>query len=159
VQVAVPVAAELDDATRTTTSRTTVTRRWQREEDLSPVSCVGNALWIVAAGGGVIAFVYLFLGLMLVCTVVLAPFGLQLIKLGRFALAPFGKHVDGLCNSNRALKPMDAVPLLLNALWFPVGLLLVLFHLLCGLACACTCYGIIVSFPSRPCRDRRASKF
>jgi uncharacterized membrane protein YccF (DUF307 family) len=157
--VSVPVAAELDDATRTTTTRTTVTRRWQREEDMSPVSLAGNALWIVAGGGGVIAFVYLFTGLVLVCTVALAPFGLQLVKLGRLALAPFGKHVRGLCNSDRALEPMDAGALVLNALWFPIGLLLMLFHLLCGLACACTCYGIIVRSRSRPCRGRRPSWF
>ena len=53
---------------------------------------LGNIIWFIF-GGFVLAIGYFILGLLLCATIVGIPFGLQVFKLARLALAPFGKEV------------------------------------------------------------------
>ena len=56
---------------------------------------LGNILWLVL-GGLLIALIYYFVGLLMCITIIGIPFGIQLFKLGTYALWPFGKElVDG----------------------------------------------------------------
>jgi len=137
----VPVAAEFVPSFMTTSEHTVIFRKI--DDTRVVVSWFGNMLWIWFAGGFVISAVYAIFGVLLLCTVLLAPFGLQLLKIAQFALFPFGKEVetcscDGSCSS--------CVAVALNLVWLPIGIVLVLFHLLAGILCACTCYGIIFTF-------------
>lgn len=56
------------------------------------MSTLGNILWFVL-GGFLVAFLYVIAGLALCITIIGIPFGLQLMKIGLLALAPFGKDV------------------------------------------------------------------
>ena len=56
------------------------------------MSLFGNILWFVL-GGVLIAFLYFAAGLVMCITIIGIPFGVQLMKIGLLALAPFGKEV------------------------------------------------------------------
>ncbi len=55
-------------------------------------SCLANGLWLVF-GGAEMALGYLFLGAIWCVTVVGAPFGVQLFKMAKLSLLPFGAEV------------------------------------------------------------------
>ena len=52
----------------------------------------GNILWFLL-GGLIVALMYFAAGLLMCITIIGAPFGVQLFKLGALALFPFGKEV------------------------------------------------------------------
>ena len=56
------------------------------------MSTLGNILWFVL-GGFIVAMMYFAAGILLCITIIGIPFGVQLMKLGVLALAPFGKEV------------------------------------------------------------------
>ena len=53
---------------------------------------LGNILWLIL-GGLVIALIYYIVGLVLCITIIGIPFGVQLFKLGTYALWPFGHEL------------------------------------------------------------------
>ncbi len=53
---------------------------------------LGNIIWVLF-GGFVIALLYFVVGLVMCVTIVGIPFGVQLFKLGAFALWPFGREM------------------------------------------------------------------
>ncbi len=97
-----------------------------------------NILWIVF-GGLLLALQYWLGGLLLCLTIIGIPFGLQIIKLGSFALLPFGKELveeptEGLGGCLR---------LVLNVIWLlTFGLSLAITHLTAAIATAVTIIGI-----------------
>ena len=56
------------------------------------MNLIGNILWVVF-GGILLSLGYIFGGLLLCLTIVGIPFGVQIMKLGMFALWPFGGEV------------------------------------------------------------------
>jgi len=66
------------------------------------VSWLGNLFWLVFCGGLAVALVYYVIGLLFVCTIVLSPFGTQLLKLGSLALFPFGRKVVNVVADERS---------------------------------------------------------
>lgn len=56
------------------------------------MSTLGNILWFIL-GGFLVAFMYFVAGLLMCVTIIGIPFGVQLMKIGVLALAPFGKDV------------------------------------------------------------------
>jgi len=101
------------------------------------VSFIGNLLWIVLGGGILIALCYLIGGIVLCLTVVGIPFGVELFKLARLALAPFGKDVSTEGSASGLLQ------IAMNALWWVCGgLELALVHLLCAAVLAITVVGL-----------------
>jgi len=129
-------------APRVTTE--TRTRRFKtRRDERGAVSWLGNLLWIWFAGGAVIAVIYAILGLLLMATIVLFPFGLQLLKLAQLSLFPFGMSLESEWDEYRCSGIGNVIG---NILFLPIALVLVAFHIVAGLLCACTCYGIIFTF-------------
>ena len=53
------------------------------------MSFIGNILWFVL-GGFLISIYYFLMGLLFCITIIGIPFGVQLMKIGAFALNPFG---------------------------------------------------------------------
>ena len=53
---------------------------------------VGNILWLVL-GGVVMTVLYYLAGLLMCLTLIGIPFGVQLFKLGTYALWPFGHEL------------------------------------------------------------------
>ena len=102
---------------------------------------LGNLLWAVLGGGILIAFFY-FLGGILICfTIIGIPFGIQLFKLGSFALAPFGQTVHFDRTGEGCLS------LFFNILWILLGgIYITVIHLIFALLMAITIVGIPFAF-------------
>ena len=58
----------------------------------STLSMIANILWMIFSGIP-LALVALFNGLLLCCTIIGIPFGLQCFKSAKLALAPFGAKI------------------------------------------------------------------
>ena len=71
---------------------------------------IGNIIWVIF-GGLLISLGYLFGGLVLCLTIVGIPFGVQIMRLGMFALWPFGGDVKPQDNAGGCLS------ILMNVLW------------------------------------------
>lgn len=56
------------------------------------MSTLGNIVWFIL-GGFLVALIYFAIGILMCITIIGIPFGLQLMKIGRLALAPFGKDI------------------------------------------------------------------
>lgn len=57
------------------------------------VSCLANVIWLIVSGIP-LALEFAFFGTVLCITVVGIPFGMQMFKLAKLALMPFGAKVD-----------------------------------------------------------------
>ena len=100
------------------------------------MNIIGNVVWILF-GGLEIALEYILGGLVMCCTVIGIPFGLQLFKLGLFAFLPFGQTAVVSRDRNGCLC------LVMNVLWILVGgFWIALTHLAFGLLLCCTVVGI-----------------
>ncbi len=97
---------------------------------------LGNILWLVL-GGLLIAMIYYAVGLLMCITIIGIPFGVQLFKLGTYALWPFGHElVDGP-------NQPGCLSIVMNLLWILLGWWqIALLHLGCGLLFCITIIGI-----------------
>lgn len=97
---------------------------------------LGNLLWIIL-GGLFVALYYWIIGILFCITVIGAPFGVQLIKLGTFALWPFGHEVQPGPDDSGCLS------IFMNVLWILLGGIEIAFtHLAFGAICCITIVGI-----------------
>lgn len=97
---------------------------------------LGNLLWLIL-GGLLVALYYWIVGILFCLTIVGAPFGVQLIKLGNFALWPFGHDVQPGPNDSGCLA------IIMNVVWILVGGIEIAFtHLTFGALCCVTIVGI-----------------
>ena len=100
------------------------------------MSLLGNLLWLVF-GGLAMSLSYLVLGLAYCVTIIGIPIGLQLFKLARLSLFPFGSEVTIGAEASGCLS------LLLNLLWIVFGgLEMALTHAVIGLLFCITIVGI-----------------
>ena len=97
---------------------------------------IGNVIWVVF-GGLLLSLGYLFGGLVLCLTIVGIPFGVQIMRLGMFALWPFGGDVKPQDNAAGCLS------IIMNVLWIIFGgIEVALTHLTLGVIFCCTIIGI-----------------
>lgn len=97
---------------------------------------LGNILWLIL-GGLVIALIYYFVGLLMCLTFIGIPFGLQLFKLGTYALWPFGRELV-----NGPGEP-GCVSVVMNLIWILLGWWeIAVIHLGCALICFISIIGI-----------------
>ncbi|MBR3648310.1 MAG: YccF domain-containing protein [Paludibacteraceae bacterium] len=97
---------------------------------------LGNILWLVL-GGLLIALIYYINGLLMCLTIVGIPFGVQLFKLGTYALWPFGHEIVSGPNE------MGCLSVVMNLLWILFGWWeIALTHLACGILFCITIIGI-----------------
>lgn len=100
------------------------------------MSILGNLLWLVL-GGLLIALIYYFVGLIMCVTLVGIPFGVQLFKLGTYALWPFGHVITFRDNEPGCLS------LIMNLIWILLGWWeIAILHLVFGLLFCITIVGI-----------------
>ncbi|MBE6220430.1 MAG: YccF domain-containing protein [Alistipes sp.] len=100
------------------------------------MNLIGNIIWVIF-GGILLSLGYLFGGLVLCLTIVGIPFGVQIMKLGMFALWPFGGEVV----QNKT--PMGCLSILLNVLWIIFGgIEVAIGHLTMGVIFCITIIGI-----------------
>ena len=97
---------------------------------------IGNIIWVVF-GGLLLSLGYLFGGLVLCLTIIGIPFGVQIMRLGKFALWPFGGDVKPQDNATGCLS------IVMNVLWIIFGgLEVALTHLTLGVFFCITIIGI-----------------
>jgi uncharacterized membrane protein YccF (DUF307 family) len=98
---------------------------------------IGNLLWMILGGGIFISFFYLIGGLVICLTIIGIPFGIQLIKLGIFSLAPFGQTLNYERAGNGCLN------LFFNILWIILGgFYITIIHMVFALLTAITIVGL-----------------
>lgn len=99
---------------------------------------IGNIIWLIF-GGIEIAFEYFFASFILAITIIGIPFALQTVKLGIYALWPFGQTV--VYNSNGSLS--GCATTILNLIWLIFGgIWICLSHLVLGVVFCITIIGI-----------------
>lgn len=97
---------------------------------------LGNILWLFF-GGIIIAIIYYIVGLMMCITIIGIPFGVQLFKLGTYALWPFGRDLV-----NGPNEP-GCVSVLMNLIWILCGWWeIAILHFTFGLLFCLTIVGI-----------------
>ena len=97
---------------------------------------IGNILWLVL-GGLLVALYYFLVGLLFCITIVGIPFGYQLIKMGGFALWPFGRDIVPDTNDGGCLA------IIMKVIWILVGgIEIAMLHLTFGVFCCITIIGI-----------------
>lgn len=97
---------------------------------------LGNIIWLIF-GDFELFLEYIFAGLVLCCTIIGIPFGLQAFKLGILALWPFGQTIEYM---NYAPGCLSTV---MNLLWLIIGgIWIALTHLLFGILLGITIIGI-----------------
>ena len=93
---------------------------------------IGNLIWFLIYGFWM-AVVHFVVGIALCVTIIGIPFGLQFIKIARYAIWPFGRSMQ---------TDFDRHPIM-NLIWiFLGGAELALVHLLVGVALCITIIGI-----------------
>jgi len=100
------------------------------------MNTLGNILWLIF-GGLLIAIAYFLSGVVLLITIIGIPFGIQLFKIGSFALLPFGyKTVP-------KEKQSGCLSVIFNILWLLTGgISLALTHAVLALLFVITIIGI-----------------
>lgn len=97
---------------------------------------LGNILWLVL-GGFLVALVYYLVGLLMCISLVGIPFGIQLFKLGTYALWPFGRDLVNGPNEPGCLS------VVMNLIWILFGWWeIALIHFAFGLLLLVTIVGI-----------------
>lgn len=97
---------------------------------------LGNLLWLIL-GGLIVALYYYLMGLLFCITIIGIPFGVQLFKMGTFALWPFGHDVQSGPNDSGCLS------IIMNVIWIIFGgVEITLTHLTFGVICCITIIGI-----------------
>ena len=100
------------------------------------MKAIGNILWFLF-GGFIIALIYYLVGLLMCITIIGIPFGVQLFKLGTYALWPFGHDLVYRPNEPGCLSS------LMNLIWILLGWWeIALLHLAFGLLFCVTIIGI-----------------
>lgn len=99
------------------------------------MNLLGNIIWLVF-GGLLSALLYIVYGLLLCITIVGIPFGLKIIRLGIFSLAPFGKSIQSDPVSGCMTTFFNVVWILLG--WWQLAAV----HLVFGLILFVTIIGI-----------------
>ncbi len=97
---------------------------------------IGNILWLLL-GGILVAIIYYLVGLLMCITIIGIPFGVQLFKLGTYALWPFGHELV-----NGPTQP-GCLSIIMNLVWILLGWWeIAVIHLVCGLLFCITIVGI-----------------
>jgi len=96
---------------------------------------LGNILWLLL-GGFITAVMYFAAGLVLCCTIIGIPFGIQLFKFGIFCLMPFGREVVNSQDSGCLSTVMNVAWVLLG--WWEIAAA----HAVFGILCCVTIVGI-----------------
>jgi len=97
---------------------------------------LGNIFWLIL-GGFLVALIYYIVGLLMCVIIIGIPFGIQLFKLGTYALWPFGHElVNGPGEPGCLSTAMNLLWILLG--WWEIAII----HLVFGLIFCITIIGI-----------------
>ena len=100
------------------------------------MNMLGNIAWLLL-GGLLTAVLYFMAGLFFCITIIGIPFGVQLMKIGRFALCPFGKEFQFGEGEPGCLAMIGNIVWILLG-WWEIAIV----HAVCGLIFCITIIGI-----------------
>ncbi len=101
---------------------------------------IGNILWLIL-GGLLVSLYYFVMGILFCLLIVGIPFGLQLFKMAKFALWPFGNDILSDTNDGGCLA------VFMNVIWILFGgLEIASIHIFFGILCCITLIGIPFGF-------------
>lgn len=100
------------------------------------MSLIGNILWLIL-GGFILGLGYILIGLIFCLTIIGIPFGYQLIKIGIYAMLPFGKTIEF------DKGEPGCISIVFNVIWILFGWIeLAIAHLIIGIVLCITIVGI-----------------
>lgn len=100
------------------------------------MSILGNILWFIL-GGLILGLIYIIIGLLFCITIIAAPWGYQLMKIGVMAMFPFGHNIEF------SKLPMGCLNVGLNIIWIIFGgIELAILHMGLGIVFCVTIIGI-----------------
>ena len=108
------------------------------------MSTLGNLIWFVF-GGEILALIWLIFAGLFACTVVGLPLARAFLEFAKLSAFPFGKEVireTELKGSDNVSTFRKVVSVILNILWFPIGLILTIILFIYGIISFCTVIGI-----------------
>lgn len=100
------------------------------------MNLIGNLIWLIF-GGLAAALGYFFAGIILCCTIIGIPFGIQCFKLAGLVLWPFGREVVSSSSSGGCLSAVFNIIWIICGGWYTA-----LVHLFFGLLLFITVIGI-----------------
>ena len=110
------------------------------------MSGIGNVIWFVA-GGFVLALLWLILAGLFAITIVGIPIAKAFLEFAKLSAFPFGKEVikeTELKGKEHVHIVAKVVYIILNILWFPIGLVLTICYLVAGIVSFISIIGIPV---------------
>jgi uncharacterized membrane protein YccF (DUF307 family) len=110
------------------------------------MSALGNVIWFVF-GGEILALFWLVVAGVFAITIVGLPIARACLEFAKLSAFPFGKEVirDTELKGNDNVSTFSkVVSIILNIIWFPIGLILTICYLVAGIASFISIIGIPV---------------
>ena len=104
-----------------------------------------NLIWFVVFFGWAQALVFIVLAGIFAITIIGIPIAKSLLEFAKLSAFPFGKEVikeTELKGSDNVAETRKIGGLIVNIIWFPIGLILAICYLFLGLFCFITIFGI-----------------
>jgi uncharacterized membrane protein YccF (DUF307 family) len=111
------------------------------------MSALLNLIWFVF-GGFILALIWLIFAGLFACTIVGLPLARAFLEFAKLNAFPFGKEVirtTELKGSDNVSTFRKVVFIVLNIIWFPIGLILTVILLIMGIISFMTIIGIPVA--------------
>ncbi len=111
------------------------------------MAALGNLLWFIL-GGGILALIWLVVGVVFSITIVGIPIGRACFEFAKLSAFPYGKEViketelKGKKNVSLFWKIINSI---INIIWFPIGLILTMVYLILSIIYTITIIGIPVA--------------
>jgi uncharacterized membrane protein YccF (DUF307 family) len=108
------------------------------------MAALGNVIWFVL-GGGILALFWLFIAGIFAITIIGIPIARACLEFAKLSAFPFGKEVireTELKGTSNVSKIAKVIFIILNIIWFPIGLALTIFYLAYGIISFITIIGI-----------------
>ncbi|MBD5446358.1 MAG: hypothetical protein HDR32_01080 [Treponema sp.] len=105
-----------------------------------------NLIWFIF-GGEIVALIWLLLGIIFSITIIGFPIGKACFQLAKLSAFPFGKEIikeTELKGSGNVSMIRKVGGVILNIIWFPIGLFLAAVYVCLAIASFCTIIGIPV---------------
>jgi uncharacterized membrane protein YccF (DUF307 family) len=108
------------------------------------MASLGNVIWFVF-GGAILALFWLIIAGIFAVTIIGLPIARACLEFAKLSAFPFGKEVireTELKGVNNVSKIIRVISIILNIIWFPIGLFLTIIYFAYGIVSFITIIGI-----------------
>jgi len=110
------------------------------------MAAIGNVIWFIL-GGAFLGLFWLFIALIFAITIIGIPIAKVCLEFAKLSAFPFGKEVirdTELKGENNVSGISKVISIILNIIWFPIGLIMTIVYLILGILSFITIIGIPV---------------